>query len=106
MSLVHMADRLVKLETRAYGAKAAGLDPFELPPLPVRVSLAPSPDYALCDTLPAFPEPCGCEQADALQARLVDIKEKVDAHCRWWTLFAEPKAELIALYELLRQALP
>jgi hypothetical protein len=124
VSLMCMADRVAQLETRAYGAKASELGPISVPPLPPQRTV-PSPDYppthdAVFVELPwlggkggsryadVMARPCSCEESEGLRARLKRTKAAIDAVCRKGTDggFADSEAELVALYEALRVALP
>jgi hypothetical protein len=52
-----------------------------------RTSLAPSPDYRIASD----PEPCGCEETEALRARLA----KAEARARAWHQLARYKHRLL-----------
>ncbi len=68
-----------------------------------RSSLAPSPDYRTRDTQPppldgpvlTDPEPCGCEEAEALRARLA----KAERRAALWHKVARMKSRLLLMSE-------
>ncbi len=62
-----------------------------------RTSLAPAPDYATRDTRRplADPEPCGCEEAEALRVKLA----KAERRAALWHRVARMKSRLLRMSE-------
>lgn len=88
MSLEGLDARMAQLEALH---QIEALHQHEIPGMPgaARTSIAPAPDYTT-EALPD-PDPCGCEEAEALRERLA----RAEARARAWHRVARLKHRLL-----------